>query len=102
MAKIKGCVNPTCECNKKKVKYKDSDKYCVKCGHGLVHVCADCFTEIPADTKKYCIRCQAKRDDKKAKSKSTFGKVVTAAAVVATPIAVNGKKIVDKLLGTGK
>ena len=92
MAKIKGCVNPACECNKKKVKYKDSDKYCVKCGHGLVYVCTDCFTEIPADTRKYCIRCQAKRDDKKAKTKSTVGKMGTALLATAASITVIGNK----------
>ncbi|MHA1280371.1 MAG: hypothetical protein ACTSQ8_24640 [Candidatus Helarchaeota archaeon] len=64
MGKIKGCGNESCEAHKKKLKSKESEAFCSKCGRPLVYVCKDCYTQLPADTDKYCVRCLAKRKDK--------------------------------------
>ena len=64
MGKIKGCGNESCEAHEKKLKYKESEAYCSKCGSPLVYVCKDCYTQLRAEDDKYCVRCLAKRKDK--------------------------------------
>jgi len=73
MGKIKGCSNETCVAHKKKTTYKESDKFCPKCGNALTLVCKDCKTQLSSDKDKYCLRCHAKRDDKKDKVKIIGG-----------------------------
>ncbi|MBR1709523.1 MAG: hypothetical protein IJ719_11950 [Clostridia bacterium] len=75
MSKIKGCVNTNCVDYKKKRKYKSTDEYCVHCGKKLTFVCKDCWMPIEANNKvNYCMRCQAKHDDKADKVKKGVNK----------------------------
>lgn len=69
MGKIKGCGNEACEAFKKKTTYKETEGFCSKCGCVLAYVCKDCHTQLPDDTKKYCVRCLAEHEDRKDKAK---------------------------------
>lgn len=69
MGKIKGCGNESCEAHKKKIAYKKSEKFCSKCENRLVYVCKDCYTQLPNDSDKYCVRCIAKHEDRNDKAK---------------------------------
>lgn len=98
MSKIKGCGSSNCIANKKKIKYKNTDEFCSKCGKQLVYVCKKCFTPIPENSKgSYCIRCQAERDDRKDntldKAKKIGGGVVGVGAMVLSVVPVVNKFI---------
>lgn len=92
MGKIKGCGNESCEAHKKKITYKESEAFCSKCGSPLVYVCKDCYTQLPDDTKKYCVRCLAKHEDRKNKAKKVAARVGGGALTVGGVILANGKK----------
>lgn len=92
MEKIKGCGNESCESHKKKLTYKDSEAFCSKCGSPLVYVCKDCYTQLPTDTDKYCVRCLAKHEDKKDKFKKVAAGVGGGALLVGGVILKYGKK----------
>jgi hypothetical protein len=91
MGKIKGCGNEACETHKKKITCKESEAFCSKCGSPLVYVCKDCYTQLPDDTEKYCVRCLAKHEDRKDKAKKVVG---SALAVVGVTFTL-GKKALD-------
>ena len=91
MGKIKGCSNETCEAHKKNIRYKESEASCLNCRGPLVYVCKDCYTQLPDDTVKYCIRCLAKHEDRKIKTK----KVVAGLGVLALGILTFGNKAID-------
>lgn len=99
MGKIKGCSNESCEAHKKKIKYKESEESCSKCRSSLVYVCKDCYTQLPNDTVKYCVRCLAKHTDRKIKVKKVGGRVLAAGVTIIT-IGITAmdvtKKIKDK------
>ena len=87
MKQAKGCINKSCEANKKKIKYKSDDNFCLKCGSSLVPVCKKCHTQLPEDEKNVmCVRCAAEKQDQKDKvvdgAKKAGGAVVAAAGVV--------------------
>ncbi|MBR3752534.1 MAG: hypothetical protein IKK50_05320 [Ruminiclostridium sp.] len=86
MALIKGCTNIECGQKHKKVKYKEDDLFCPKCGKELSYVCGKCFAPLEEAAKR-CDICQAKVDGRKEKVKSGAAKVV-GAAKVAAPVAV--------------
>ena len=68
MKALKGCVNETCPASKEKPqKNEDENACCEQCGETLVYVCKRCHTQLPDDSKRYCIRCEAKRADRKDK-----------------------------------
>lgn len=92
MRKIKGCGNESCEVHKKKITYKGSEIVCSKCGSPLVYVCKDCYTQMPDDTDKYCVRCLAKHKDRKDKAKKVATGVGGGALVVLGVIFNHGKK----------
>lgn len=79
---IKGCGNPDCENNKKKIRIKDSDNYCSICGQGLVRVCKKCYTVINDCDGPLCERCKAEKDDKREAAIEAGGKVVGAVIAV--------------------
>lgn len=91
MGKIKGCGNESCEAHKKKINYKESDAFCSKCGSPLVYVCKDCYTQLPDDTEKYCVRCLAKHEDRKDKAKKVGGGALAVGGIILT----FGKKALD-------
>ena len=95
MGKIKGCGNELCEAQKKKITYKDSETFCSKCGSLLVYVCKDCYTLLPDDIDKYCVRCLAKHEDRKAKAKKVAAGVGSGALAVGGVIFTYGKKTLD-------
>ncbi len=95
MGKIKGCGNESCEAHKKKITYKESEVFCSKCGRPLVYVCKDCYTQLPDDTDKYCLRCLAKHEDRKDKAKKVAAGVSGGALVVGGVIVKYGKKALD-------
>lgn len=75
MGKVKGCGNESCEAHQKKKTYKCSETVCSKCGNSLVYVCKDCYTQLPDETDKYCVRCHAKYSDRNHKAKKGLLKV---------------------------
>lgn len=101
MKAFKGCVNENCESRRKKTHYKDSDRYCPKCGQELHYVCADCWTQLDDNKNRYCIICEGNRKDKKDKQvekiKQGAGAVAgVAGAVGAAAVAVaKNVKVVD-------
>ncbi len=95
MGKIKGCGNESCEAHKKKLIYKESEAFCSKCGRPLVYVCKDCYTQLPADTDKYCVRCLAKHEDRKDKAKKVAAGVGGGALAVGGVMFKYGKKALD-------
>lgn len=91
MGKIKGCGNESCEAHNKKITYKESEAFCSKCGTPLVYVCKDCYTQLPDDTEKYCVRCLAKHEDRKDKARKVGSGALAAGGVILT----FGKKALD-------
>lgn len=92
MVKNKGCVNESCEALKKKTTYKDSDAFCPKCGSSLVYVCKKCYTQLPDNVDKLCVRCRAKNDDRNDKAKAIAVKVVGAVILTFGKKALDGAK----------
>ena len=92
MRKIKGCGNESCEAHKKKITYKDSETFCSKCGDSLVYICKDCYTQLPDDTEKYCVRCLAAHDDRNDKAKKVAAGGVLAVGGVMLKF---GKNVLD-------
>ena len=99
MGRIKVCANEPCEAYKKKNAYKDSEVFCSKCGSPLVYVCKDCYTQLPNDTDKYCVRCLAKQDDRKDTAKKIVG-VGFGVIAVASVILDCGTKVYDEVKKT--
>lgn len=92
MGKTKGCGNESCDAHKKKLLYKKSESFCSKCGRPLVYVCKDCYTQLPADTGRYCVRCLAKHEDMKDNAKKVAAGVGSGALAVGGVIFNIGKK----------
>jgi len=89
MKKAKGCINKKCIANNKKTIYTSEYDFCLKCGNSLHYVCKDCYTELPSDSKKHCIRCIAKNKDVRYRIlKLASGTVMTVGFI--------GKKIIDR------
>ena len=89
MDKVKGCVYQSCSAKKNKNKYKETDMYCTKCGQELAFVCPKCYTVLPENSGKYCIRCaEGKKDtkDKTIKIASGVAAGLVAVAGVTLPI----------------
>ncbi|HZK61778.1 MAG TPA: hypothetical protein VFC41_06850 [Anaerovoracaceae bacterium] len=95
MGYIKGCGKESCEAHKKNIIYKESEAFCSKCGSPLVYVCKDCYTQLPEDTEKYCVRCFAKHEDSKEKAMKVGASVVSAAFAVGVGILKYGKKALE-------
>ena len=92
MRMIKGCGNESCVAHKKKITYNETETYCSKCGKSLVFVCKDCYTQLPDDDEKYCVRCNAKHEDRKEEAKKVVAGVGVGALAVGGIILKFGKK----------
>ncbi|HYE83732.1 MAG TPA: hypothetical protein VEG39_16405 [Clostridia bacterium] len=92
MRKIKGCGNDSCEAHKKKITYKQSEGFCSKCGSPLAYVCKDCYTQLPDDCERYCVRCLAKRADRKDKAKKIVGGVGSGVAAIFLAVLTREKR----------
>ena len=95
MGKIKGCGNESCVAHKKKITYKELEAFCSKCGSPLVYVCKDCYTQLPDDTEKYCLRCNAMHKDTKDKAMKILAGISSGALVVGGAILTHGKKVLN-------
>lgn len=92
MKVIKGCGNESCEAHKRKITYKETETFCSKCGKKLVFVCKDCYTQLPNDEEKYCVRCSAKHEDRKEEAKKVAAGVGVGALAVGGVVLKFGKK----------
>ena len=97
MRRVKGCTNKACITNKKRKLYKEEDKYCSKCGKELNYVCKKCYTQLPNDSGKYCVRCIAEIDDRRDKQKKWAGVVVLGATGLAVTVMKKGKNLLGFL-----
>lgn len=95
MGKIKGCGNESCVAHNKKVTYKKIETFCSMCGNSLVFVCKDCYTQLPDNSERYCVRCNAKHKDRKDKAKKAAVGVGSGALAVGGVILTFGKKAYD-------
>lgn len=94
MKKVKGCINGTCAASQKKIIYKEEENYCPKCGNKLYYVCKKCYTQLPNDSEKYCVRCLADRQDHKDYTMKIAGSVVATVGVAAISI---GKQVIKAI-----
>ncbi len=84
----KGCPNPDCDCNKRKVKYNPDNEFCPKCGFKLVYVCVKCYKEIEdrGPEHRICDLCEAEKAERNEvavdKVKAVAGKAVAGIGVV--------------------
>ena len=83
----RGCVNPECKAYKK-IKYKDDDNFCSKCGRPLYYVCSDCWKALEDDSETLCLACKTRRAQKKAEQKEAIKE--GAQAVAGVVVAVGG------------
>ncbi len=91
MKAFKGCTNLNCEAYKK-LKFKDNDKFCTKCGEPLSYVCADCWKVMADNTERYCTICGALREQKKKDLiDGTINKAAAIGGVVAVAVPAAGK-----------
>lgn len=107
MARVKGCVNAECVAHQKKIKFKEEELYCSRCGEALSYVCRKCYTKLD-EPGELCIRHQADAADHAdknvfvgiagnvKKAADTAGKGVGEAVSV---IAENGEKAVSAVKG---
>ena len=66
------------------------------------HVCKDCHTQMPDDTKKYCVRCLAEHEDRKDKAIKVVAGVGSGALALGGVAFKYGKKaftVVRKIKG---
>ena len=114
---IKCCINPICTVYHKKSAYAADDRFCIKCGQELYHVCKGkdtddgetCFTILDSDKQKYCMRCEAviaqRKEDATQKVKDVGGKALQVggmAIAFAGPIADKGGKVVKAVGNVAK
>jgi hypothetical protein len=96
MDRVKGCVNEKCIAHEKKVLYEENEEYCSKCGVKLDYVCKTkkCYTFLEKSDGKYCIKCQAKKEDRKDEAKKAVFKVGGVMLTFGTLAATKGKHII--------
>lgn len=91
MKAFKGCTNKECSAYRK-IRYKDADNYCKRCGNELFYVCGDCWMEMSSSANQFCTACETKKEQKREQmlakgrdgAKFALGAVGTAASIVAT------------------
>lgn len=95
MKMYKTCKNDSCNQMNTKIRCSNTDKFCMKCGQPLVHICYTCLRTLDSDTAKYCDSCIAMQEQKKQERKENIahgietvpkiaGAVMTAMPVVST------------------
>lgn len=108
MKAFKGCINEGCIAHKK-IKYKDSDEFCSKCGNALSYVCAGCWKVMEDNSARYCISCLAEREQKRSQNiekvksggRAAAETLGTVSAVVMTT-AKNSQQLVSGIKKIGK
>ena len=80
--------------------FKESEAFCSNCGSPLVFVCKDCYTQLPDDIEKYCVRCRAKHGDRKDKTKKILTGVGAGVGGIGGSflVAKFGKKVLDVVI----
>lgn len=98
MGRVKGCMNESCLANQKSITYKEENDYCPKCGNKLYNVCKKCYTQLPDNAARYCVRCIAEKQDRKDKAKDRALKIgvsmITAIGIAATDA---GQKVIKHI-----
>lgn len=69
MKLIKACQNDNCDSKHKKITCSVTDKFCMKCGQPLFHVCSQCGAVLETDLEKLCPTCIQKNEEAKQKNK---------------------------------
>lgn len=109
---IKACLNDNCDAKHAQLKCSITDKFCMKCGQPLYHVCKKCGAIVDNDLQVVCDTCvenarlekERKREERKRsidQGKHTLDVVAPAAPValqLATKLVKN--KNVAKTLKT--
>lgn len=71
MKMYKTCKNDNCDYMNTVHKYNVTDKYCIKCGQPLYHVCLKCKMVLENNAAKYCNACLENIETKKQSRKDT-------------------------------
>lgn len=108
MKAFKGCVNEECSAYKK-VRYKDVDAYCSKCGNQIYYVCADCWKQLENNKSRFCTSCEMIRKDKRDQrianiqdGVNKFGGLAVAIGGSAAAVVKNIKKVEGAAKEVGK
>lgn len=96
-----GCPNPECTSFKHKKKYKGDVDTCPECGCALSHVCKskDCYTVVVDNDEPFCLKCKAKREDKKDKRRKAAGMGGIGAAAAA-PVIFKNREVIKETVKT--
>lgn len=99
MKVLKACKNPNCDYENKIFKLNNSDKFCIKCGESLYHVCKDCLVILNDNSVHRCEHCQAKYDEKSQSRKGFIKEHSTDIIKLVTFVAgsIKGKEILSNL-----
>lgn len=65
MKSFKGCINKNCSAYNNRIKYKDLDNYCTKCGSQIYYVCEDCWKQLDHNKSHICTECEENKRKKK-------------------------------------
>lgn len=103
MPKYKGCPNHECELNKKRVFVNKKEKFCSQCGTPLVYVCKNkkCFTFLEENDGDFCLKCQAKREDRQdaiVDGAKKIGGAMLAFGGIAVAVGEDALKIAGKII----
>lgn len=90
MKAIRGCTNPECKAFKK-IRYKQDDLFCPKCGEDLSFVCAACGKAMEQGDRKYCISCQAEKEQNDARNLEKAKELASSALAAVGVVAVAAK-----------
>lgn len=72
MKLFKACQNDNCDNKHKILNCKITDKYCIKCGSRMAHVCYKCGAVLDSDLEKLCPACLEKIEQFKQKTAEGF------------------------------
>lgn len=94
-----GCPNPECTSFKRQKKYKEDVDTCPECGYVLSHVCKSkgCYTVVEDNEEPFCLKCKAKREDKKDKKHKAVS-IVGIGAAAATPAIVKNREVIKETI----
>lgn len=93
----KACKNTSCDNMDKRIKVNFSDKFCMKCGQPLFHVCYDCKKIIEENSEKFCSDCIAKHEQAKL-DRTEKAKAVVAIAPAAVGVMKSAVDTIPKIM----
>lgn len=95
---MKGCTNENCVARKRKIVFRDTDRFCTRCGKPLSYVCRNCWKELPDDTQLYCSECT----EKKQNSRNWLDAIAENSKHVGESLTETGKRVGENLTEAGK